>query len=78
MRLFMANPSDTITTTGIRQRRPRAGERTRGAADALQTKIAVELQSLRSDNYREVLQANVGELPDAAMRKKMEDLIEGL
>jgi diguanylate cyclase (GGDEF)-like protein/PAS domain S-box-containing protein len=62
----MANPSDTLTATAIRQRRPRAGERTRGAVDALQTKIAVELQSLRSDNYREVLQANIGELPDAA------------
>ena len=62
----MANPSDTITTTGIRQRRPRAGERTRGAVDALQTKIAVDLQNLRADDYRDVLQANIAELPDAA------------
>ena len=62
----MANPSDTITTTGIRQRRPRAGERTRGAVDALQTKIAVNLQSLDADNYEEALQANIAELPDAA------------
>jgi diguanylate cyclase (GGDEF)-like protein/PAS domain S-box-containing protein len=50
----------------IRQRRPRAGERTRGAVDALQTKIAVDLQNLRADNYRDALQANVAELPDAA------------
>jgi diguanylate cyclase (GGDEF)-like protein/PAS domain S-box-containing protein len=62
----MANPSDTITTTGIRQRRPRAGERTRGAADALQTKIAVDLQNLQADNHQQVLQANIAELPDAA------------
>jgi PAS domain-containing protein len=62
----MANPSDTITTTGIRQRRPRAGERTRGGADALQTKIAVDLQNLGSDNYQQVLQGNIAQLPDAA------------
>ena len=62
----MANPSDTITTTGIRPRRPRAGERTRGAVDALQTKIAVNLQNLDGPGFREQLQANIGELPDAA------------
>ena len=62
----MANPSDTITTTGIRQRRPRAGERTRGAVDALQTKIAVDLQNLPAHSYKEALQANIAELPDAA------------
>ena len=62
----MANPSDTTVSTGIRQRRPRAGERTRGAVDALQTKIAVNLQSLDADNYEEALQANIAELPDAA------------
>jgi hypothetical protein len=44
MPVFMANPSDSNITTGIR-RRPRAGERTRGAVDALQTKIAVNLRS---------------------------------
>ncbi len=62
----MVNPSDTITTTGIRQRRPRAGERTRGAVDALQTKIAVDLQNLPADSYQEVLRTNIAELPDAA------------
>ena len=62
----MGSPSDTVTLAAIRQRRPRAGERTRGAVDALQTKIAVDLQNLRADTYRDVLKANVAELPDAA------------
>ena len=62
----MANPSDTNVTTGIRQRRPRAGERTRGAVDALQTKIAVDLQNLDADTCTEVLQSNISVLPDAA------------
>jgi diguanylate cyclase (GGDEF)-like protein/PAS domain S-box-containing protein len=62
----MGSSSDTVTMAAIRQRRPRAGERTRGAVDALQTKIAVDLQNLRADNYRDALQANVAELPDAA------------
>jgi diguanylate cyclase (GGDEF)-like protein/PAS domain S-box-containing protein len=62
----MANPSDTNITTGIRQRRPRAGERTRGAVDALQTKIAVNLQSLDAESCTDVLQSNISELPDAA------------
>ncbi len=66
MRLDMANPSDSTTITGIRPRRPRAGERTRGAVDALQTKIAVDLQSLDATDYREQLQSNILELPDAA------------
>lgn len=66
MRLPMANPSDTNVTTGIRQRRPRAGERTRGAVDALQTKIAVDLQNLDADTCTEVLQSNISVLPDAA------------
>ena len=62
----MANPSDTTTTTGIRHRRPRAGERTRGAVDALQTKIAVNLQKLDAANRDAALQANIAELPDAS------------
>ena len=62
----MGSSSDTVTLAAIRQRRPRAGERTRGAVDALQTKIAVDLQNLRADTYRDALQANVAELPDAA------------
>ena len=66
MRLSMANPSDTTSTPGTRHRRPRAGERTRGAVDALQTKIAVNLQNLQAGTHRDALQANVAELPDAA------------
>ena len=61
----MPNPSDTTTATGIRHRRPRAGERTRGAVDALQTKIAVGLQNLDADHYLEQLQNNIDELPEA-------------
>ena len=62
----MTNPSDTRTTTGTRHRKPRAGERTRGAVDAMQTKIAVAVQSLDVGRYEEQLQAIVNELPDAA------------
>jgi diguanylate cyclase (GGDEF)-like protein/PAS domain S-box-containing protein len=47
-------------------RRPRAGERTRGTVDALQTKIAVNLQSLSADTWLEQLKANVSELPEAS------------
>ena len=61
----MANPTDTTTQTGIRHRRPRAGERTRGAVDALQTKIAVGLQNLETASYLGQLQANIDELPEA-------------
>ena len=61
----MTNPSDTTKATGIHHRRPRAGERTRGAVDALQTKIAVGLQNLDPLRYTEQLQANVDELPEA-------------
>ena len=55
--------SDTAT---IRHRRPRAGTRNRGAADALQTKIAVGVLNLDPKHYKEQLQANIDELPDAA------------
>ncbi len=61
----MTNPSDNTTTTGIHHRRPREGERTRGAVDALQTKIAVGVQNLDPSKYREQLQAIVDELPEA-------------
>jgi len=61
----MTNPSDTTTSTGIQHRRPRAGERTRGAVDALQTKIAVGVQNLDPLHYMEQLQSNVDELPEA-------------
>jgi diguanylate cyclase (GGDEF)-like protein/PAS domain S-box-containing protein len=61
----MTNPSNISTTTGIQHRKPRVGERTRGAVDALQTKIAVGVQNLDPSAYRDQLQANVDELPDA-------------
>ncbi|MGB5412357.1 MAG: hypothetical protein WBN09_12555, partial [Woeseiaceae bacterium] len=50
---------------GIRHRRPRAGERTRGAVDALQTKIAVSVQNLDPVTFKDQLAAAVAELPDA-------------
>ncbi len=62
----MTSSSDSTITTGIRQRRPQAGTRNRGAVDALQTKIAVNLQNLNSDTCDEQLSQNIGELPDAA------------
>jgi diguanylate cyclase (GGDEF)-like protein/PAS domain S-box-containing protein len=62
---LMTNPSDTSISTGIQHRRPRAGERTRGAVDALQTKIAVGVQNLDPLQYMEQLQATIDELPEA-------------
>ncbi|MCP5090234.1 MAG: PAS domain S-box protein, partial [Gammaproteobacteria bacterium] len=61
----MTIPPDTMTATGIRHRKPRVGERTRGAVDALQTKIAVGMQNLDPQTFLEQLQANVDELPEA-------------
>jgi len=61
----MPNTPDSTTITGIRHRRPRAGERTRGAVDAMQTKIAVGIQNLDPANYLEQLQAIVDDLPEA-------------
>ena len=61
----MTNPADTTTSTGIHHRRPRAGERTRGAVDALQTKIAVGVQNLDPFKHIEQLQSIVDELPEA-------------
>ena len=61
----MTHPSDTTTATGIHHRRPREGERTRGAVDALQTKITVGIQNLDPLRYMEQLQANIDELPEA-------------
>ena len=49
----------------VRRRRPPPGERYRGAVDALQTKIAVNVQNLDKDRYEEQLRDNVAELPDA-------------
>jgi len=62
----LTNPPDSSGTTSVRHRRPRAGTRTRGAADALQTKIAVGVLNLDASNFQEQLQANIGDLPDAA------------
>ncbi len=62
----MTSASDTRTATGIRPRRPRAGERTRGAVDALQTKLAIDLQSLSIDSVDAQLQSCVDEIPEAA------------
>jgi diguanylate cyclase (GGDEF)-like protein/PAS domain S-box-containing protein len=50
----------------IRRRRPPPGERNRGAADALQTKIAVNVQNLDENRFKEQLRDNIAELPDAA------------
>ncbi len=50
---------------GDRHRRPRAGERTRGAVDALQTKIAVSVQNLDPQTYADDLASAVAELPEA-------------
>jgi diguanylate cyclase (GGDEF)-like protein/PAS domain S-box-containing protein len=57
---------DSSDTSTIRHRRPRAGTRNRGAADALQTKIAVGVLNLDPGDYKAQLQANINELPDAA------------
>ena len=62
----MTNTPDSTDTTTIRHRRPQAGTRNRGAADALQTKIAVGVLNLDTERCREQLQSNINELPDAA------------
>jgi len=49
----------------IRRRRLPAGERNRGAVDALQTRIAVNVQHLDRDKFEQQLQHNIAELPDA-------------
>jgi len=61
----MTNPSDSTSTTRIHHRRPRAGERTRGAVDALQPTIAVGSQNLDPLHHLEQLQTNYDELPEA-------------
>lgn len=62
----MNGPPDPTDSSGIRHRRPQVGERTRGAADAIQTKIAVALQNLEPSRYQEQLQTIVAEIPEAA------------
>ncbi|MFQ5609781.1 MAG: PAS domain-containing protein, partial [Woeseiaceae bacterium] len=61
----MTSSSDSSNSTGI-QRRPRAGTRTRGAIDALQTRIAVNLQNLAAATLAADLATNIADLPDAA------------
>jgi diguanylate cyclase (GGDEF)-like protein/PAS domain S-box-containing protein len=59
-------PGSSITgSLPVKHRRPRAGERNRGAVDALQTKIAVNVQNLDAARYQEQLRDNIAELPDA-------------
>ena len=61
----MTNLSDIAKTPAGRHRTPRAGEPTRGAVDAVQTKIAVGVQILAPERYLERHQAMVDELPEA-------------
>jgi diguanylate cyclase (GGDEF)-like protein/PAS domain S-box-containing protein len=61
----MTSPSDSSQNRAVRQRRPRAGTRNRGSVDALQTKIAVNLQNLDAERCTEQLFENIGELPEA-------------
>lgn len=62
----MNPPSGSRATTPapVRRRKP-PGERNRGAVDALQTKIAVNVQNLDEDRYKEQLRDNIAEIPDA-------------
>ncbi len=61
----MTSTPDSHLPSGIRSRRPRAGTRTRGNVDALQTKIAVDLQHL-DGAFDAELAAIAGDLPEAA------------
>ncbi len=64
----MNDPSgiDKTGTFVAQRRRPRAGERDRGSADALQTKIAVSLQQIDPARVNAQLRDNIAELPEAA------------
>jgi diguanylate cyclase (GGDEF)-like protein/PAS domain S-box-containing protein len=57
--------SRAATSAPVRRRKP-PGERNRGAVDALQTKIAVNVQNLDPERFKEQLRDNIAELPDAA------------
>jgi diguanylate cyclase (GGDEF)-like protein/PAS domain S-box-containing protein len=63
----MSTPSGSKSSGGARarRRRPPPGERNRGAVDALQTKIAVNVQHLEQDRFKDQLRDNISELPDA-------------
>ena len=60
----MTSPSDT-STTAIRSRGQRAGTRTRGAVDALQTRLVVALQTLEADSLDASLGSLVDDIPEA-------------
>ena len=57
--------SKVSTPIEVERRRPRAGERNRGSVDALQTKIAVNVQDLDPAQFKDQLRDNIAELPDA-------------
>jgi diguanylate cyclase (GGDEF)-like protein/PAS domain S-box-containing protein len=63
----MTTPSGSKSSGAarVRRKRPPPGERNRGAVDALQTKIAVNVQHLDQDRFKEQLRDNIAELPDA-------------
>jgi hypothetical protein len=63
----MTTPSRSKTSgsASVKRRRLEPGERNRGAVDALQTKIAVNVQHLDQDRFKDQLNDNIGELPDA-------------
>ena len=60
-----APTSSKVGESVVERRRPRVGERTRGSVDALQTKIAVDVQNLDPDTFRDQLSNIIVELPDA-------------
>jgi diguanylate cyclase (GGDEF)-like protein/PAS domain S-box-containing protein len=63
----MATPSDSKSAgpASVKRRRLPPGERNRGAVDALQTKIAVNVQHLDPERFQDQLRDSIGELPDA-------------
>jgi diguanylate cyclase (GGDEF)-like protein/PAS domain S-box-containing protein len=63
----MNTPSGSKSSgaTSAEGRRRPAGERNRGAVDALQTKIAVNVQDLDQGRFKEQLRDSIAELPDA-------------
>jgi len=62
----MSVPTDGKSSrAAVRRRRPAPGERNIGAVDALQTKIAVDVQNLDQDRFKDQLRNSIAELPDA-------------
>jgi PAS domain S-box-containing protein len=62
---FVGDASNGARSRTIEGRRRPAGERNRGAVDALQTKIAVNVQDLDQSRFKEQLRDSIAELPDA-------------